>query len=85
MTTSYEIFIFSIPHSATPPCGPNDLGGRIPQSRSRKVALQVHGLVFVNMGSFIPYHGDAGIFIKVVFIIFAAMIDEKILFLINEL
>jgi hypothetical protein len=36
------------------------------------------------MGSLISNHGNAGIFIKVVFIVFAAVIDEQILFLINE-
>jgi hypothetical protein len=36
------------------------------------------------MGSLISYHGDAGIFIKVIFIVLAAVIDEQILFLINE-
>ncbi len=38
----------------------------------------------MDMGSFFPYHGDAGMFIKVVFIVLAAVIDEKILFFINE-
>jgi hypothetical protein len=37
------------------------------------------------MGSLISCHGDAGIFIKVVFIVFAAVIDEQILFFINQL
>jgi len=36
------------------------------------------------MSSLISYHGDAGKFIKVIIIVFAAVIDEKILFLINE-
>jgi len=36
------------------------------------------------MGSLFSYHGDAGKFIKVVVVVFAAVIDEKILFLINE-
>jgi hypothetical protein len=37
------------------------------------------------MGSLISNHGNAGIFIKVVFIVFAAVIDEQILFFINQL
>jgi hypothetical protein len=36
------------------------------------------------MGSFLSDHGDTSIFVKVVFIVFAAVIDEQILFLINE-
>jgi len=36
------------------------------------------------MGSFLSYHGDTSIFIKVVFIVFAAVIDKQILLLINE-
>jgi hypothetical protein len=37
------------------------------------------------MGSLISNHGNAGIFIKVVFIVFAAVVDEQILFFINQL
>jgi hypothetical protein len=37
------------------------------------------------MGSLIANHGDAGISIKVVFIVFAAVVDEQILFFINQL
>jgi len=37
------------------------------------------------MGSLISNRGDAGIFIKVVFIVFAAVVDEQILFFINQL
>jgi hypothetical protein len=37
------------------------------------------------MGSLIPYHDDAGIFIKVIFLVLAAVIDEQILFLIDQL
>jgi len=36
------------------------------------------------MGSFLSDHGDTRIFIKVVFVVLAAVIDEQILFLINE-
>ena len=36
------------------------------------------------MGSLISYHRDASKLIKVVFIVFPAVIDEQILFLINE-
>ena len=54
-------------------------------SCSWKIALEIHRLFFVNVGSLISNHGDAGIFIKVVFVIFAAMVDEQILFFINQL
>ncbi len=37
------------------------------------------------MCSFVSNHGDAGILIEVVFVILAAVVDKKILFLINEL
>jgi len=37
------------------------------------------------VGSLISDHGDAGIFIKAVFIIFATVIDEQILFFVDEL
>jgi len=36
------------------------------------------------MGSLISSHGDAGIFVKVIVIVLAAVIDEQILFLIDE-
>jgi len=35
------------------------------------------------MGSLISNHGDAGIFIKVVLVVLAAVVDEQILFFIN--
>jgi hypothetical protein len=82
MTTSYKTFILPIPNSAIPAC---PVGRRIPQSSSWKIALEIHRLFFVNVGSLISNHGDAGIFIKVVFVIFAAMVDEQILFFINQL
>ncbi len=50
----------------------------------RKIALKIDRLPFVNMGSLFSYHGDAGISIKVVFIVLAAAIDEQILFFINK-
>ena len=53
------------------------------QSISGKVALKIHGLVFVNMGSLISNHGDAGIFIKVVLVVLATVVDEQILFFVN--
>jgi len=37
------------------------------------------------MGSLLPYHGDPGIFIKIVLVVFAAVVDEEILFFINQL
>jgi len=37
------------------------------------------------VSSFIAYHGDAGVFVKVVFIVFAAVIDKEILFFIDQL
>ncbi len=38
----------------------------------------------MDMGSLIPSHGDASVCIKVVFMIFAAVIDKEILFFINQ-
>lgn len=37
------------------------------------------------MGSFISYHSDAGMPVKIVFIVFTAVIDKKILLLIDQL
>jgi len=37
------------------------------------------------MSSFIPYHGDACMPVKIVLVVFAAVIDEKILFLVYQL
>ncbi len=72
----------------TPPCLfiiPLFHHSTIPLVCLRHIALEIHRLLFVNMGSLISYHGDAGIFIKIVFIVFAAVVDEQVLFLINQL
>jgi hypothetical protein len=37
------------------------------------------------MGSLIPDHGDASVFIKVVLIVFPAMIDQQVFFFIDKL
>ena len=67
--------LFSIPHSTI----------RIPHSSSRKVTLQVDRFLFVDMASFIPDHGDPRVSVKIVIMVFPAVIDEQILFLIDEL
>lgn len=56
----------------------------IPQPSSGKVVLHIDRLLFTDMGSLVSYHGDTGIFIIVIFIVFTAVIDEKILLLVNE-
>ncbi len=39
----------------------------------------------MDMGPLFPYHGDAGMFIKVVFFVLAAVVNQEILFFINQL
>ena len=58
---------------------------RIPQSCSRQIALQINRFLFVKMTSFIPNHGDARTPIKIVFVVFAPMVDQKIFFLVDQL
>ncbi len=37
------------------------------------------------MSSFVADHGHAGVFVKIVFIVFAAMIDQQVFFFIDKL
>src|SRR4030042_4747854 len=48
------------------------------QMKLRQVALEIHGLRFFDMGSFIPDHGNARMAIEIVVFILTSMIDQQI-------
>jgi hypothetical protein len=52
---------------------------------SRKIALQIDRFLFVDMCSLISYHGDPRMPIKIVFVVLATMVDQKIFFLVDQL
>ena len=51
----------------------------------RQVTFQVDGFCFLDVGSLFSCHGNAGMFIKVVFLVLAAVVNQEILFFVNQL
>jgi len=50
----------------------------------RKIALQIDGFLLIDMSSFVPRHGDTCMAIEIIFIVLPTVIDQKVLFLINQ-
>ncbi len=48
------------------------------------VALKVDRRLFIDVRSLIAHHGDAGMPVKIVLAVFPAVVDEKILFLVDQ-
>ncbi len=51
----------------------------------RKIALQVHWLRLIDMGSLAPENAQAGMPVKIVIVVFPSVADQKIFFFGNEL
>jgi hypothetical protein len=58
---------------------------RIPQSSSRHIALQIDRFTFIHMSSFLPNHRDASTSVEIIILVLSAVIDQKVLFLIDKL
>lgn len=51
----------------------------------RQIAFEIYRFFFVNMCSLIPYHGHSCISVKIVLLVLSAVVDQKVLFFVNEL